>query len=202
MKKFLKFISVAFLAGFFAITLTGCTAEQAQNSSQNTEAKAPVVDVKTETKKEPITFQTTNENDSTLASGQTKVKQEGKDGQKEITFKVTYIDGTETAREKVLEKVVSDPVNKIILVGTKVATPNVDGNYMQPLGSNPVGATTPSSSQQENSGTGYTNIDGNHIPSPSSNPTGATAKCRDGTYSYSQHRQGTCSYHGGVAEWL
>jgi hypothetical protein len=28
-----------------------------------------------------------------------------------------------------------------------------------------------------------------------------TAECRDGSYSYSQHRQGTCSWHGGVGEW-
>ena len=28
-----------------------------------------------------------------------------------------------------------------------------------------------------------------------------TAKCRDGTLSYSEHRSGTCSHHGGVAEW-
>jgi hypothetical protein len=33
-------------------------------------------------------------------------------------------------------------------------------------------------------------------------PTGATAKCKDGTYSKSQHHSGTCSSHGGVAEWL
>jgi uncharacterized protein with FMN-binding domain len=33
-------------------------------------------------------------------------------------------------------------------------------------------------------------------------PAGATAKCRDGTYSFSQHRRGTCSHHGGVEEWL
>lgn len=33
-------------------------------------------------------------------------------------------------------------------------------------------------------------------------PPGATARCRDGTYSFSQHRSGTCSYHGGVAVWL
>jgi Protein of unknown function (DUF3761) len=33
-------------------------------------------------------------------------------------------------------------------------------------------------------------------------PTGASAKCKDGTYSKSQHRSGTCSSHGGVAEWL
>jgi hypothetical protein len=28
-----------------------------------------------------------------------------------------------------------------------------------------------------------------------------TAMCRDGTPSYSQHRSGTCSHHGGVARW-
>ena len=30
---------------------------------------------------------------------------------------------------------------------------------------------------------------------------GATAKCKDGTYSHSKHHTGTCSHHGGVAEW-
>lgn len=42
-------------------------------------------------------------------------------------------------------------------------------------------------------------------PSPASSAPstfGATARCRDGTLSYSQHHQGTCSHHGGVAEWL
>jgi len=29
-----------------------------------------------------------------------------------------------------------------------------------------------------------------------------TARCKDGTMSYSQHRSGTCSRHGGVEQWL
>jgi hypothetical protein len=33
-------------------------------------------------------------------------------------------------------------------------------------------------------------------------PHGATALCRDGTYSFSKHRAGTCSGHGGVKRWL
>jgi Protein of unknown function (DUF3761) len=33
-------------------------------------------------------------------------------------------------------------------------------------------------------------------------PTGATAKCKDGTYSKSTHKAGTCSSHGGVAQWM
>lgn len=28
-----------------------------------------------------------------------------------------------------------------------------------------------------------------------------TAKSKDGTYSYSQHRRGTCSHHKGVKTW-
>lgn len=32
-------------------------------------------------------------------------------------------------------------------------------------------------------------------------PAGWSARCRDGTYSFSQSRRGTCSWHGGVAVW-
>jgi len=31
---------------------------------------------------------------------------------------------------------------------------------------------------------------------------GATAVCNDGTCSYSKHRSGTCSHHGGVRQWV
>jgi beta-lactamase superfamily II metal-dependent hydrolase len=40
------------------------------------------------------------------------------------------------------------------------------------------------------------------VPPPTSLCTGATAICNDGTCSYSQHRSGTCSQHGGVREWV
>jgi hypothetical protein len=49
---------------------------------------------------------------------------------------------------------------------------------------------------------------GTSAPAPASDPyaaaraAGATAICRDGTWSFSQHRSGTCSWHGGVAVWL
>ena len=51
----------------------------------------------------------------------------------------------------------------------------------------------------------YTNTYGNKVHSPAysnSVPTGASARCRDGSYSFSQNRRGTCSRHGGVDEWL
>lgn len=51
----------------------------------------------------------------------------------------------------------------------------------------------------------YTNSRGNTVHSPAYSdtvPAGATAQCRNGTYSFSQSRRGTCSHHGGVARWL
>ena len=56
-------------------------------------------------------------------------------------------------------------------------------------------------------GPGYINSRGQEVASPTRTPdnqppAGASARCRDGTFSFSKSRQGTCSHHGGVAEWL
>jgi uncharacterized protein YgiM (DUF1202 family) len=51
----------------------------------------------------------------------------------------------------------------------------------------------------------YKNSKGEKVQSPTYYrvpPTGATAECRDGTYSFSHSRRGTCSHHGGVKRWL
>jgi hypothetical protein len=51
----------------------------------------------------------------------------------------------------------------------------------------------------------YINSKGETVKRPencSAAPQGATAQCRDGSYSFSQSRRGTCSHHGGVAKWL
>jgi hypothetical protein len=53
--------------------------------------------------------------------------------------------------------------------------------------------------------THYVNSSGNCVADPvaaPSAPAGASAQCKDGTYSFSQHRSGTCSGHRGVATWL
>jgi hypothetical protein len=48
----------------------------------------------------------------------------------------------------------------------------------------------------------YSGTSGSATASTSNSPAGATAQCNDGTYSYSRHRSGTCSHHGGVARWI
>jgi hypothetical protein len=44
-----------------------------------------------------------------------------------------------------------------------------------------------------------------HAPSPThdgTRPLQAAAQCRDGYYSFSKHRSGTCSSHRGVQRWF
>ncbi len=76
----------------------------------------------------------------------------------------------------------------------------------------PVHATTPTYADagaiKASCGEGYyRNSAGRCIRRPARTPdnrppSGASARCRDGTYSFSQSRRGTCSGHGGVARWL
>ncbi|RKH76600.1 DUF3761 domain-containing protein, partial [Corallococcus praedator] len=50
----------------------------------------------------------------------------------------------------------------------------------------------------------YTAKSGDRVRRPMlapSAPAGASAKCRDGSWSFSESRRGTCSWHGGVARW-
>jgi hypothetical protein len=64
----------------------------------------------------------------------------------------------------------------------------------------------PAPSPQLSNDRHYTNSGGQQVHSPAYSsadaPAGAAAVCRDGTYSFSHHRSGTCSHHGGVAKWL
>lgn len=51
----------------------------------------------------------------------------------------------------------------------------------------------------------YENVSGHCVHRPvhaRRAPPDATAQCRDGTFSFSEHHQGTCSHHGGVETWL
>ncbi|WP_443024595.1 DUF3761 domain-containing protein [Sphingomonas sp. ERG5] len=51
----------------------------------------------------------------------------------------------------------------------------------------------------------YTARSGNRVHRPiraARAPAGASAQCRDGSWSFSENRRGTCSHHGGVARWL
>lgn len=79
----------------------------------------PVITTKTETKTETIAFKTIEENDNTLEVGKRAVKQEGQNGVLTITYTVTLTDGVETSRVETSRTRTTEPVNRIVLVGTK-----------------------------------------------------------------------------------
>jgi uncharacterized protein YabE (DUF348 family) len=58
--------------------------------------------------------------DPTVLKGQTAVKTEGSDGQKTVTYRIHYQNGAETSRETLQVVSQTDPVTKVISVGTKV----------------------------------------------------------------------------------
>ena len=83
--------------------------------------------------------------------------------------------------------------------------------YSPPPTKAPTQYIAPTTAQPESGGLSndryYTNTAGNEVHAPAysndgSVPAGASARCADGTYSFSQSRRGTCSGHGGVAQWL
>ncbi|MCU1690628.1 MAG: hypothetical protein JWN20_2556 [Jatrophihabitantaceae bacterium] len=76
----------------------------------------------------PIPYATTQAEDSTVSAGTTVVDTPGIAGQKAVTYRVTYTDGIETARQVLVEGVVDEPVTPVQRVGTKpVATPDPAG---------------------------------------------------------------------------
>ncbi|TMR51076.1 YSIRK-type signal peptide-containing protein [Streptococcus pseudopneumoniae] len=67
---------------------------------------------------EEVAFQTIEQEDATLAKGQTKVVQEGVVGERTIYTEVTVVNGEKSS--KVIENIITkDPVDKVIVVGTK-----------------------------------------------------------------------------------
>jgi hypothetical protein len=68
-----------------------------------------------------------------------------------------------------------------------------------------VPAPSPSRAPAACPASSYVNVDGDCVRRPTKAagiPSGATARCADGTYSSGKNRRGTCSGHGGVAQWL
>ncbi|HHZ13553.1 MAG: peptidoglycan DD-metalloendopeptidase family protein [Caldicoprobacterales bacterium] len=66
-----------------------------------------------------IPFETETKKSDDLYTNQTKVAQEGKEGECQIVEKVYKRNGVETERETISETVKKEPVKKIVLVGTK-----------------------------------------------------------------------------------
>ena len=83
---------------------------------------------------ETIPFSTEYRRNDELFVGTYEKTQDGADGEKEVIYCITYKDGTPASREKVSEKVILQPIAKIIDEGTKTkpVTASKD-QYIWPL---------------------------------------------------------------------
>lgn len=70
--------------------------------------------------------------DSSMFKGDTKVKQEGKDGLREVTYKISEQNGVKVKQKTIKEKVIEKPVDHIVIKGTKVIPSRGDGNFVWP----------------------------------------------------------------------
>ena len=65
---------------------------------------------------------TKNTNNAETADSTNKVVQQGKDGLKEITYKIKYQNNVEIEKTVISEKVITEPMNKIVQVQKKTVT--------------------------------------------------------------------------------
>ena len=78
---------------------------------------------KIETVQEEIPYETVKKDISQGASStENKVLQQGENGIKEITYKVKYQNDTEIERTKISEKVIKEPVDKIVQISSKITS--------------------------------------------------------------------------------
>ena len=118
------------------------TSDQADPEAVNTpeeaaalllEAKDITVTVEKQQRvEESVKFETVEKEDDGLFIGNTEVEQKGKDGEKHVTYTITEQDGEQQAREATDEKMTAEPVEKVILNGTKELPSVGTGEFVWP----------------------------------------------------------------------
>lgn len=168
-------------------TSTPTSSTKSEHTPTPTPTPTPVVTTSTVTETVAVPFTSSTVQSGAMAAGTSAVTTPGVNGVETKTYTVTYTDGAETGRVLTGDSVTTPPVTQVTTQGTYVAP-----------------APAPAPAPSCTNGT-YVNSAGNTVCSPEQSvgaPAGATAQCRDGSYSFSQSRSGTCSSHGGVAAWL
>lgn len=77
------------------------------------------VDVRKVTKTESIAFEKVETKSAQLLEGETKTTVEGTAGKKTVDYVLTYVDGKLVSTKKLASKVVSEPVDEKVTIGTK-----------------------------------------------------------------------------------
>jgi uncharacterized protein YabE (DUF348 family) len=70
--------------------------------------------------KEVIEFKTIEKEDPKLKWRKKKIKQEGKEGTREVKYRLTYTNGKLTKKQKLSSQVITSPQPQIVVIGTKI----------------------------------------------------------------------------------
>jgi hypothetical protein len=81
------------------------------------------VTTRTVTETEEIPFRERVVEDPSIPEGTRRVRTEGAPGEKTITYRVTLTDGVRTGKRKLREEVTTQPVDRVIVVGTRQPEP-------------------------------------------------------------------------------
>lgn len=102
--------------------------------------KVVKVDIKTQTEKVNVPFETTLVEDKDILKGKTEIQQEGQEGVKEQNYELIYEDGILVEKKLVKETIKQEPIDKIVKKGIKedvivasrgINNRNNDSTYMK-----------------------------------------------------------------------
>ncbi|WP_419954860.1 peptidoglycan DD-metalloendopeptidase family protein [Neobacillus niacini] len=124
------------LAEFLALN-PGLTEGSVVNIGQevNVTALKPYLEIiveKEENRKEAIPFANQVVEDGNMPKGETKVQQEGKNGERSVNYRVSTQNGATISSVVTSETVLAEPVNHIVVKGTKVIPSRGSGNLAWP----------------------------------------------------------------------
>ncbi len=81
--------------------------------------------VKTVSVNEPIPFESVTEDDDSIEAGQSQIKNEGQEGIRAVIYEIEEKDGQEISRKQIQVVNLKEPVNKVVLRGTKIVQPTL-----------------------------------------------------------------------------
>lgn len=90
-----------------------------ENLTEGMEIVIQRTEIKKETVTETIDYEVKTEYSSSLLEGTSKVTREGTEGEKKVTYQITYIDGKEESRKVIKEEIIKEPQDQVVTKGTK-----------------------------------------------------------------------------------
>jgi murein DD-endopeptidase MepM/ murein hydrolase activator NlpD len=82
--------------------------------------------------KEEIAFTNEVVEDSSMPKGETKVKQQGQNGSRSVTYMISEQNGVTVKKDKSNEQILQQPVNHIVIKGTKAMPSRGEGSFAWP----------------------------------------------------------------------